>query len=104
MLNYCYRASKSQRQSPIWYQKFHLGFGLAGVFRGATCSFFGCIGHDEIFCIAAEASNLSKQLSSRYLDDLGSFHLFVHGGSSGASWDAALHINCLHFRIANAFR
>lgn len=37
-------------------------YGLAGVFRGATSSFFGYIGYDEICCIAGEAVNPRKNL------------------------------------------
>jgi APA family basic amino acid/polyamine antiporter len=37
-------------------------YGLAGVFRGATSSFFGYIGYDEICCIAGEAINPRKNL------------------------------------------
>lgn len=32
-------------------------FGIAGVFRGATSSFFGYIGYDEVCCLAGEAIN-----------------------------------------------
>lgn len=32
-------------------------YGVAGIFRGATSSFFGYIGYDEICCIAGEAIN-----------------------------------------------
>ena len=32
-------------------------FGLSGVFRGATSSFFGYIGYDEVACLAGEAKN-----------------------------------------------
>jgi len=37
-------------------------YGMAGVFRGATSSFFGYIGYDEICCIAGEAINPRKNL------------------------------------------
>lgn len=32
-------------------------FGAAGIFRGATSSFFGYLGFDEVVCLAAEAKN-----------------------------------------------
>jgi len=37
-------------------------FGVSGIFRGATSSFFGYIGFDEICCISGEAKNPSKNL------------------------------------------
>jgi APA family basic amino acid/polyamine antiporter len=37
-------------------------FGAAGIFRGATSSFFGYIGYDEICCIAGEALNPRQNL------------------------------------------
>ena len=32
-------------------------FGVAGIFRGATSSFFAFLGYDEVCCMAAEARN-----------------------------------------------
>ena len=46
-------------------------FGLAGVFRGATSSFFGYIGYDEICCIAGEAINPRRNLPRAILMTLG---------------------------------
>eukprot|EP00566_Odontella_aurita_P005858 CAMPEP_0113596604 /NCGR_PEP_ID=MMETSP0015_2-20120614/40445_1 /TAXON_ID=2838 /ORGANISM="Odontella" /LENGTH=580 /DNA_ID=CAMNT_0000504171 /DNA_START=298 /DNA_END=2040 /DNA_ORIENTATION=+ /assembly_acc=CAM_ASM_000160 len=37
-------------------------FGASGIFRGATSSFFGYIGFDEICCMSGEAKNPSKNL------------------------------------------
>ena len=37
-------------------------FGMAGVFRGATSSFFGYIGYDEVCCLAGEAINPRKNM------------------------------------------
>ena len=37
-------------------------FGWAGIFRGATSSFFGYLGYDEICCIAGEAQNPKKNI------------------------------------------
>ena len=37
-------------------------FGIAGIFRGATSSFFGYIGFDEICCMAGEAQNPQRNM------------------------------------------
>ena len=37
-------------------------FGVAGIFRGSTSSFFGYIGFDDICCMAGEAVNPTKNL------------------------------------------
>lgn len=37
-------------------------FGTAGVFRGATSSFFGYLGYDEVCCIAGEALNPARDM------------------------------------------
>ena len=37
-------------------------FGWAGIFRGATSSFFGYIGFDELACVAHEAVNPQKNM------------------------------------------
>eukprot|EP00986_Skeletonema_menzelii_P019019 scaffold27052_cov169-Skeletonema_menzelii.AAC.7 len=37
-------------------------FGAAGILRGATSSFFGYIGFDEICCVSGEAKNPSKNV------------------------------------------
>lgn len=34
--------------------------GVAGVWRGATSSFFGYLGYDEVCCLASEALNPQK--------------------------------------------
>jgi len=45
-------------------------FGLSGIFRGATSSFFGYIGYDEICCLAGEAQNPSVNLPRSILASL----------------------------------
>ena len=42
-------------------------FGVAGIFRGATSSFFGFIGYDEVCCIAGEAINPRENLPKAVL-------------------------------------
>lgn len=37
-------------------------YGMAGVFRGATSSFFGYIGFDEVCCVAGEAINPQRNM------------------------------------------
>jgi len=37
-------------------------FGISGIFRGATSSFFGYIGFDEICCMAGEAKNPQRNM------------------------------------------
>lgn len=37
-------------------------FGVSGVLRGATSSFFGYLGYDEICCLAGEAKNPRQNL------------------------------------------
>ena len=37
-------------------------FGLVGIFRGATSSFFGYIGFDEVCCVAGEAINPQRNM------------------------------------------
>ena len=47
-------------------------FGVAGVFRGATASFLGYIGYDEIACLAGEAKNPKRNLPLATMITLGS--------------------------------
>jgi APA family basic amino acid/polyamine antiporter len=42
-------------------------FGLSGIFRGATSSFFGYIGYDEVCCLAGEAMNPRENLPKAVL-------------------------------------
>lgn len=37
-------------------------FGMSGVFRGATSSFFGYLGYDEVCCIAGEALHPARDM------------------------------------------
>jgi APA family basic amino acid/polyamine antiporter len=46
-------------------------FGLVGVFRGATSSFFGYIGFDEVCCVAGEAINPQKNMPLAIIINLG---------------------------------
>ena len=52
-------------------------FGWAGVFRGATSSFFGYLGYDEICCIAGEAINPKKNIPYAILFTL-LFSMFIY--------------------------
>ena len=46
-------------------------FGLAGIFRGSTSSFFGYIGFDEICCMTGEAKNPSVNIPRAVLGTIG---------------------------------
>jgi len=46
-------------------------FGWSGVFRGATSSFFGYLGFDEICCVAGEAQNPKRNIPYSILLTLG---------------------------------
>jgi amino acid transporter len=45
-------------------------FGVAGIFRGATTSFFGYLGYDEICCVAGEAKHPARDLPRAVLGTL----------------------------------
>lgn len=45
-------------------------FGAAGILRGATSSFFGYLGYDEICCVAGEARNPTRDLPRAVLGTL----------------------------------
>ena len=45
-------------------------YGIAGVFRGATASFFGYIGYDDVACLAGEAKNPKRNLPLAILGTL----------------------------------
>jgi len=47
-------------------------FGATGVFRGATATFFGFLGYDEIACLGGEAENPKKNLPRAIFLTLGS--------------------------------
>jgi amino acid transporter len=44
--------------------------GVAGIFRGATTSFFGYLGYDEICCVAGEAKHPARDLPRAVLGTL----------------------------------
>lgn len=46
-------------------------FGVAGIFRGATSSFFGYIGFDEICCMAGEAKDPQRNIPLAIIFSLG---------------------------------
>lgn len=45
--------------------------GAPGIFRGATSSFFGYLGYDEVCCVAAEARNPARNMPRAVLGTLG---------------------------------
>jgi amino acid transporter len=45
-------------------------YGISGVFRGATTSFFGYLGYDEICCVAGEAKHPARDLPRAVLGTL----------------------------------
>ena len=47
-------------------------FGASGVLRGATGTFFGYLGYDEIACLGAEAQNPKRNLPKAILYTIGS--------------------------------
>ncbi|KAL3943493.1 MAG: hypothetical protein SGBAC_002458 [Bacillariaceae sp.] len=47
-------------------------FGATGIFRGATATFFGYLGYDEIACLGGEAENPRKNLPKAIFLTLGS--------------------------------
>jgi APA family basic amino acid/polyamine antiporter len=51
-------------------------FGPAGIFRGATATFFGYLGYDEIACLGGEAKNPKKNLPKAIFFTLGSVTSF----------------------------
>ena len=46
-------------------------YGASGVLRGATSSFFGYLGYDEVCCLAAEANNPSRDMPRAVIWTLG---------------------------------
>jgi APA family basic amino acid/polyamine antiporter len=47
-------------------------FGATGIFRGATATFFGYLGYDEIACLGGEAKNPKKNLPKAIFITIGS--------------------------------
>ena len=45
-------------------------FGASGVLRGATTSFFGYLGYDEVCCVAGEAKNPARDMPRAVLGTL----------------------------------
>mmetsp|Transcript_37679 Transcript_37679/g.82712 ORF Transcript_37679/g.82712 Transcript_37679/m.82712 type:complete len:621 (-) Transcript_37679:36-1898(-) len=54
-------------RSANWTPFVPARFGAAGIFRGATSSFFGFIGFDEVVCLAGESVNPSRDLAPAVL-------------------------------------
>ena len=54
-------------RSANWTPFVPVRFGAAGIFRGATSSFFGFIGFDEVVCLAGESVNPSRDLAPAVL-------------------------------------
>ena len=50
-------------------------YGMTGIFRGATTSFFGYLGYDEICCVAGEARHPARDLPRAVLGTLGTVTL-----------------------------
>jgi APA family basic amino acid/polyamine antiporter len=48
------------------------GYGVAGVLRGSTATFFGYLGYDEVCCLAGEALNPKRNLPLAIMITLGS--------------------------------
>lgn len=55
-----------------WVPFIPTQFGVSGVLRGATGTFFGYLGYDEITCLGAEAENPARNLPRAILFTLGS--------------------------------
>ncbi|KAI2494153.1 Amino acid permease [Fragilaria crotonensis] len=62
-------------------------FGTAGVLRGATSSFFGYLGYDEVCCIAGESLNPRRDLPRAVLLTLASVAA-IYMTAAFALWDA----------------
>ena len=64
---FLYNADNTKPFVPASQPEAHFMGGMSGVLRGATSSFFGYLGYDEVCCVAGEAINPTRNVPKAVL-------------------------------------